>query len=83
MTDFDNLSRAFQSLITYEMYRDIPSAYLLTEKDQAFRYEYQLKTVQRAGIPVTKTIETGSSPFLSRPKEVMEFVVSFAAGLDV
>lgn len=79
---FDNLSRAFQSPITHETYRDIPSAYLLTTKDQAFRYEYQLKTVQRAGITVTKTLEAGHSPFLSRPEEVKDFVVSFVAGLD-
>ncbi len=41
----DDLSRGFQSAITHETYRDIPSAYLLTTNDQAFRHEYQLKTV--------------------------------------
>lgn len=73
----------FQSSITHETYRDIPSAYLLNTKDQAFRYEYQVKTVQRAGITATKILETGHSPFLSRPEEVKDFVVSFVAGLNI
>ena len=77
---FDDISRAFQSLITHETYRDILSAYLLTEKDQAFTHEYQVKTVQRAGITVTETIETGHSPFLSRAQEVKEFISSFVLG---
>lgn len=83
LVDFDDLSRVFQSSITHETYRDIPSAYLLNTKDQAFRYEYQLKTVQRAGITVTKILETGHSPFLTRPEEVKDFVVSFVAGLNI
>ena len=70
------------SLQSPTRHRDIPSAYLLTTKDEAFRYEYQVKTVQRAGITVTETFETGHSPFLSRPEEVKDFVVAFVTGLD-
>lgn len=82
IVDSDDRFRAFQSPITHETYRHIPSTYIFTTKDQAFKHEYQLKTVQRAGITVTKTLETGHSPFLSRPDEVKDFIVSFAAGLD-
>lgn len=81
--DFDDLFRVFWSRITHETYRDFPSAYLFTENDQWFRYESQRRTAKRAGITVTKTIKTGHTPFLSKPEEVTEFIVSFAAGLDV
>ena len=73
---------AFRSPITHETYRDIPSTYILTTKDQAFRHEYQLKTVERAGLMVTKVMETGHSPFLSRPEEVKDIVISFIGGLQ-
>lgn len=63
----------YQSPLTHETYRYIPSAYLLTTQDQAFVHEYQLKTVQDAGISVVGTIEAGHSPFLSKPEEVAQF----------
>lgn len=50
--EFDDVSRAFQSPIIHHTYKDVPFAYLLTEKDQSFRHEYQVKTVQHAGITV-------------------------------
>ena len=73
---------SFQSPITHETYRDIPSTYILTSKDKAFRYEYQRQTVQRAGLTVTKVMETGHSPFLSRPEEVKDIIISFIEGLQ-
>ncbi len=72
----------FQSPITHETYRDIPSTYVLTTKDQAFKHEYQLKTVQRAGLTVTHVMETGHSPFMSRPEEVKDIIISFIVGLQ-
>ncbi|MCJ1383502.1 hypothetical protein MMC17_006616 [Xylographa soralifera] len=41
-------SRVYDSRLTYETYKEIPSGYLLTTNDQAFRYDYQLKTVEMA-----------------------------------
>ena len=72
----------FQSPITHETYRDIPSTYILTTKDQAFKHEYQLKTVERAGLTATKVMETGHSPFLSRPEEVRDIIICFVEGLQ-
>ena len=73
---------SFQSPITHETYRDIPSTYILTTKDRAFPHEYQVKTVERAGLTVTKVMETGHSPFVSRPEEVKDFIISFIKGLQ-
>ena len=81
--DFDDLSGVYYSSISHENYRDITSAYLLTGKDQAFKQEYQLKTVQRAEIMVTKTMETDHSRWLSTTEEVKNFVDSLVNGLDV
>ena len=82
VTDADtDVFSTLRSPITHETYRDIPSTYILTTKDQAFKYEYQLKTVERAGLTVTKVMETGHSPFLSRPEEVKDIIVSFIMGL--
>lgn len=72
----------FLSPLTHETYRDIPSAYLFTTNDQAFKYKYQLQTVERADITVTKTMATGHSPWLSKPEEVRAFILSFLAELD-
>ena len=68
----------FQSPISHETYKDIPSTYILTTKDQAFKPEYQLKTVQRAGFTMAKAMETSHSPFLSGPEEVKD-IISFIA----
>ena len=76
------MSSAFESPITHETYRDIPSTYILTSKDRAFAYEYQGQTVQRAGLTVAKVMETGHSPFLSRPEEVKDIIISFIEGLQ-
>lgn len=65
----------FLSPITHETYRDIPSGYLLTTIDQAFKYEFQLKTVEGKGFSATRTLETGHSPFLSKPDEVKQFII--------
>lgn len=83
IADSDDISRVFQSKITHETYRDIKSAYILTKKDQAFKHDYQLRTVHNAGISVTKTMDTGHSPFLSKPEEVTEFILSFADKLAI
>ena len=73
---------SFQSPITHETYRDIPSTYILTTKDRAFKHEYQLKTVERVGLTVTKVMETGHSPFLTRPEEVKNIIISFIERLQ-
>ncbi|MCJ1251283.1 hypothetical protein MMC30_008514 [Trapelia coarctata] len=72
----------FQSPLTHETYRDIPSAYLMTTKDQAFKHEYQLKTVQEAGFSMVETIETSHSPFLSKPEKVTRFIMKVVERLN-
>lgn len=71
-------SSVLKSPITHETYRDIPSGYLLTANDQALKYEFQLKIVQDRGFTVTRTLETGHSPFLSKPDEVKQFIIRAA-----
>ena len=75
----------YDSPLTHETYKDIHSGYLLTTKDQAFPYNYQLKTVQMAGFAkeLTKTMGTGHAPFLTKPEEVKNFVLQIAGGSGV
>ena len=75
--------RVYDSPLTHETYKVIRSGYLLTAKDQAFPYDYQLKTVEMRGFPkeMTKTMETGHMPFLTRPEEVKQFVLQIADGV--
>ncbi|KAH8811273.1 Alpha/beta hydrolase fold-1 [Xylogone sp. PMI_703] len=62
------------SPLTYDGYRYIPSAYLLCAQDRAISVETQRELVADAGIKMTRTIDTGHSPFLSQPKEVAQFI---------
>ena len=80
--DTDGISRSFLSPITHETWRDIPSAYLITTNDQAFKFKYQIPTLDRSGITVTKTMTTGHTPWLTRPEAVKDFILSFVADLD-
>lgn len=70
----------YDSPLTHETYREIPSGYILTTLDQAFKHDYQLKTVEMAGFPEekTKTLETGHIPWLTKPEEVKQFVLRIA-----
>ena len=74
--------RVYESPITYATYKSIPSGYLLTSNDQAFKYDYQLKTVEMAGFPkeMTLTVDTGHTPFLTKPEVVKEFILRVAGG---
>ena len=78
----DDFPRVYDSPLTHETYKEIPSGYILTTNDQAFKYDYQLKTVEMAGFPkeMTKTMETGHVPFLTKPEEVKEFIIHVAKG---
>ncbi|MCJ1331853.1 hypothetical protein MMC10_008545 [Thelotrema lepadinum] len=62
----------YDSSLTHETYRDIPSSYILTARDQAFKHDYQLKTVEMAGFPKerTETLGTGHMPWFTKPDEV-------------
>ena len=72
----------YESPLTHEIYNEIPSSYLLTSKDQAFIYDYQVKTVEMIGFPKEKTkfMETGHIPFLTKPAEVRDFIIYIANG---
>ena len=58
------LFRVYDSPLTHETYKEISSGYLLASNDQAFKYDYQVKTVEMVGFPkeMTKTMETGHMP---------------------
>lgn len=68
------VNRPFLSRVTYEAYRKIPAAYLLTAKDNAIHIDIQRRMVRETGIDVVDTVETSHSPFLSQPKLVAQFI---------
>ncbi|MCJ1436719.1 hypothetical protein MMC27_006101 [Xylographa pallens] len=70
----------FDSPLAHETYKEIRSGYLLTTNDKTYSYDLQLKTVELAGFPkeMTKTIETGHTPWLTNPEEVKDFIIQVA-----
>ena len=74
--------RVYESPITHATYKEIPSGYILTTNDQAFKHDYQLQTVKMTGFPKERmlTMETGHMPFLTQPDKVKQFVLHIADG---
>lgn len=64
----------FTSVVTYEAYRDIPAAYLISARDGAFDPQIQARIAKEVGITMVETIDTSHSPFLSQPKLVVDFI---------
>jgi len=64
----------FASELTYESYRDIPAAYLICKQDRALSPEKQRAFADAAGIELVEEIDTGHSPFLSKPELVEKFI---------
>jgi hypothetical protein len=61
---------------TYEAYRDVPSTYLLCEKDAAIPFDLQKTMVSLAGDEALRShiCETGHSPMLGAPQMVAEVI---------
>lgn len=61
---------------TYEAYRDIPSTYLLCEKDASIPFDLQKAMVATAGEDLVKPTICGAghSPMLSTPHVVFEVI---------
>lgn len=66
----------FITPITYEAYRDVPATYLICERDEAIRPDFQRAMVANAGDSVvrTYTCASGHSPMLSVPDKVFEVI---------
>jgi len=72
--------RTFASPLTYAAYKDIPTTYLVCERDGAISLERQLDFIKRTGVEMTvRKCNAGHSPFLSQPDTVVD-VVREAAG---
>ncbi|OJD14266.1 hypothetical protein AJ78_05368 [Emergomyces pasteurianus Ep9510] len=71
----------FLTTMTYESYRHIPSSYLLLLNDRAVCLAKQKRMAKNAGIErLLGPMNTGHSPFLSRPEEVSNFIQKVAEG---
>ncbi|KKZ61233.1 hypothetical protein EMCG_04151 [[Emmonsia] crescens] len=69
----------FYTTITYEAYRHIPSAYLLLSNDRAMSLPKQKRLAKDGGIEqLLGPLDSGHSPFLSRPEEVSKYIRQFA-----
>ncbi|PGH07290.1 hypothetical protein GX51_01834 [Blastomyces parvus] len=67
------------STTTYESFRHIPSAYLLLSNDRAMSFPKQKRIAKDAGIEqLLGPLDSGHSPFLSRPEEVSKYIRQFA-----
>ena len=62
------------SPLTYEAYREIPSACLLTEEDRAISIKTYRELVEEAGIEMVESVKSSHSPFLSNPGLVASFI---------
>lgn len=75
-----NGDRVYDSRLTHETYNEIPCGYILTTQDNAFKHDYQLKTVEMRNFAKDKmlTLETGHVPWFTKPDEVKAFVFRIA-----
>lgn len=71
--DTSNFS-VFGSPLSYEAWRDIPTAYLITAKDQALAPVIQESMAVEISANMVETIEASHSPFLSCPDKVASFI---------
>lgn len=77
---------------TYAVWRDVPSTYVMCQKDQALPFEVQqamaanvMKVTVESGGKVGMqvfTLDSSHSPFLSRPEELGDIVLSVAESLQ-
>ncbi len=71
--------------IAYTAYKDIPSTYISTERDQALPIEAQrmmVRRVQESGAAIDlRTIASDHSPFLGRAEEVAAMVCEVIASV--
>lgn len=70
--------QVMHSPLTYAAWKHVPCTYLYCKQDQAIPLEIQKMMVEgtAAGFPVkTDMIDTGHSPFISKPAEVAESIL--------
>ncbi|EMF13551.1 alpha/beta-hydrolase [Sphaerulina musiva SO2202] len=75
--------QVFHSPLTYAAWRDVPSTYLYCKQDAAIPLQIQelMVTGTAQGVPIkTETVDTGHSPFMTKPAEVAEAIKRAAAG---
>ncbi|KAF2154251.1 alpha/beta-hydrolase [Myriangium duriaei CBS 260.36] len=69
-----------RSKTTWEPYREISSAYLLCERDEAIPVPAQEGMISAAGIKEVRRIEAGHSPWLAKGEETVKAVVDAIGG---
>jgi hypothetical protein len=67
---------SFYTPLTYEAYRDVPTAFLLCKQDASMPFEAQQGMVATVGEGVvrTYTCEGGHCPMLSMPQTVADVI---------
>jgi pimeloyl-ACP methyl ester carboxylesterase len=68
---------SFEQPVRSVAWRDIPSSYLICERDNAIPPVLQEQLAERAGD--VRRVEASHSPFLSRPGEVAELIAELAS----
>jgi hypothetical protein len=64
---------------TYAPWKDLPSAYIITTKDEAIPMQFQeMFSAMPGGQFTVEKIESSHSPFLSKPEETAAFVEKYA-----
>ena len=77
--------QTFHSPLTVEPFRQIPSAYLVCEKDNAIPVQAQdgmiaqAKAIAPTSFDLVERLDASHSPFLSQPGKVAEFLERAAA----
>lgn len=75
---------SFKSPLTYVPYNDIPTAYILCEKDQAIPINVQRAMIDHArdiapnAMDTIESLDAGHSPFLNMPDAVAQILLNVA-----
>jgi pimeloyl-ACP methyl ester carboxylesterase len=64
---------------TYCGWREVPSAYIMCEKDRTIHLAYQEKMAELAGSKPIVRLATGHMPQLTVPEKIAEIVNQFAS----
>lgn len=71
---------SFQTALTYEGYRSVPTSYLICTKDAMLLPEHQLAqtTILGEGDIRTYSVDAGHFPMLSKPQDVADVISDIA-----
>jgi hypothetical protein len=70
--------RSFADRVRGAGWRTIPATYIVCDRDQAIPPALQIEMAGRAGVTTTH-LDSGHSPFLSRPGELADLLVTIVA----